>query len=74
MSQLIKYICYLILLFLLSCNGSDKKSKGPTTVEKAYTYSVDTSGIVVTWTAYKFTEKIGVSGKFDRIKFSNKKK
>ena len=73
MIQLIKYICYLIVLFLLSCNGSEKKSKTPTTVQKAYTYSVDTSGIVVTWMAYKFTEKIGVSGKFDRIKFSAKK-
>jgi len=68
-----KYIGYLIVLFLLSCNGSDKKPKLPTTVQKAYVYSVDTSGIKVTWTAYKFTEKIGVRGKFDRIKFSAKK-
>ncbi len=74
MRQLVKYICYLILLFLISCNGSDKKSKAPKTVENTYTYSIDTSGIMVTWTAYKFTEKIGVSGTFDRIKFSAKKK
>jgi hypothetical protein len=73
MIQPVKYICYLIVLFLLSCNGSDKKSKAPTSVEKVYTYSIDTSGIVVNWTAYKFIEKIGVSGRFDTIKFSAKK-
>ena len=73
MIQLIKYICYLILLFLLSCNGSDKKTKAPIKIEKTYTYSIDTSDIVVHWTAYKFIEKIGVSGRFDTIKFSAKK-
>jgi hypothetical protein len=63
----------VILLFLLSCNGSDKKPKAPTKVEKTYTYSIDTAGILVNWTAYKFTEKIGVSGRFDSIRFSTKK-
>lgn len=29
------------------------------------TYSVDTSGTVLQWTAYKFTDKLGVSGTFD---------
>ena len=37
MMQLVKYICYLIVLILLSCNGSDKKSKAPATMEKTYT-------------------------------------
>lgn len=73
MMQLVKYICYLIVLILLSCNGSDKKSKAPVIIKKTYTYSIDTSGIVVNWTAYKFTEKIGVSGKFDKIKLSTEK-
>ncbi len=73
MIKLVKYICCLVVLFLLSCNGSDKKSKTPITIEKAYTYSIDTSGILVNWTAYKFTERIGVSGRFDTVKFSAKK-
>jgi len=29
------------------------------------TYSVDTNGIAVVWTAFKFTEKTGVNGKFN---------
>jgi hypothetical protein len=73
MIKLVKYSCCIVVLFLLSCNGSEKKSKEPTKVEKAYTYSIDTSGIVLHWTAYKFIEKIGVSGRFDTIKFSAKK-
>ena len=69
MSPSVKYIYYFIGLCLISCNGSDKKTKASTRVEKAYSYSIDTKGVLVNWTAYKFTEKIGVSGRFDSIKF-----
>jgi hypothetical protein len=73
MIKLVKYTCCVVVLFLLSCNGSDKKYKAPTKVEKTYAYFIDPSGIVLHWTAYKFIEKIGVSGRFDTIKFSAKK-
>lgn len=35
-----------------------------------YAYAIDTSGISVLWTAYKFTDKLGVSGAFDDFKLT----
>ena len=68
MLQPVKYLTYVILvLFVFSCNNSEKKSSKNTTSEKAYSYAIDTSGIQVLWTAYKFTEKVGVGGTFDSI-------
>jgi hypothetical protein len=64
----VKYLVYSILvLLIISCNTSDKKSLQDTVSEKTYSYAIDTSGIQVIWTAYKFTDKIGVSGTFDRV-------
>lgn len=70
MLQLVRYLIYLILaLFVFSCNTSDKKPSTNTTTQKTYNYAIDTSGIKVLWTAYKFTDKVGVSGRFDRVLF-----
>ncbi|WP_220092319.1 YceI family protein [Aequorivita sp. CIP111184] len=37
-------------------------------------YSIDTSGTIINWTAYKFTEKVGVKGKFDNFILAPKTK
>ena len=68
MLQLVRYLIYLISAVLVfSCNTSEKKSSKDITTQKTYRYSVDTSGVKVLWTAYKFTDKIGVSGTFDSV-------
>ncbi|MFD2914553.1 YceI family protein [Psychroserpens luteus] len=74
MKQLLKKTVYLaLLLLILSCNKS-KKEKTDTienvNIEENHLYSIDTAGVSVLWTAYKFTEKLGVSGKFEDFKFS----
>ena len=74
MKQLLKKTAYLaLLLLILSCNKS-KKEKTDTienvNIEENHLYSIDTAGVSVLWTAYKFTEKLGVSGKFEDFKFS----
>jgi len=77
MKQLIKYtVLATVTLFIFSCNTSDKKKKvqqeREKVVQKTHSYSIDTSGLSLTWTAYKFTDKLGVSGTFDSILFDTK--
>ena len=74
MLQRFKYLIYLnIILFVSSCINSENKKIKETVSEKVYNYTIDTSGIKILWTAYKFTDKIGVSGTFDSlICFSDK--
>lgn len=72
MKQLLSYTLSMIFVFLIfSCNTSEKK-KAPqqdegTQVQSVQNYSIDTSGVSIKWTAYKFTEKLGVSGIFDQF-------
>lgn len=72
MKQLLRYSLSMIFVFLIfSCNTSEKK-KVPqqdegTRVQSTQNYSIDTTGISIKWTAYKFTEKLGVSGIFDQF-------
>lgn len=77
MTRLFKTIIYLSFgVVILSCNNSEKnktKSTADHSSEQLYSYSIDTTGISVVWTAYKFTDKVGVPGTFDRISFSNTK-
>lgn len=76
MTQLFKTIFYFSLGgIVLSCNNSEKdktKSIADKPSEQLYSYTIDTTGISVGWTAYKFTNKVGIPGTFDRICFSNK--
>jgi hypothetical protein len=76
MTQLFKIIVYLSLgIFVFSCNNSEKnktKSIKDKPSEQMYSYTIDTTGIYVEWTAYKFTDKVGVPGTFDKISFDNK--
>jgi len=66
---------FLPILFITSCNTSEKKRKrDDATKVKVETqqYNIDTSGTTLEWTAYKFTEKLGVSGTFDRFELNLK--
>lgn len=77
MNQIIKHTFFFVLSFLIvSCNSSDKKKKGQQesqkVMQKAQSYTIDTSGLSLIWTAYKFTDKLGVSGTFDSIVFDTK--
>lgn len=58
-------------IYLVSCGGSSEEettneNETPETVE-ACTYSYDPEATVLTWTGFKLTEKVGVSGTFDEI-------
>ena len=78
MKQLPKYLLFLILLCgMVSCNNSEKNlpitGSDQNQFSKRQQYTIDTSGISIIWTAYKFTNKIGVSGTFTNYTFENKK-
>src|SRR5690554_2219188 len=77
MKILPKPIGLLLMLFLLwSCNDSKKKSspKIPDSKEISETqnYIIDDLGIFIEWTAYKYTDKIGVSGTFEEYSINKK--
>lgn len=78
MKQLPKNLLFLILLCgMVSCNNSEKNlpitGSDQNQFSKEQQYTIDTSGISIIWTAYKFTDKIGVSGTFTNYTFENKK-
>jgi len=61
----------LILSIVVSCNNSEKKKTETLEKEQSaqvYSYAIDTAGVSVLWTAYKFTDKLGVSGAFEDFK------
>jgi len=70
MKKQLKYSSLFVLVLTLSaCSGSDStKTAVPRSIESTVLgskYSPDSSGLILQWTAYKFTEKLGVSGTFD---------
>lgn len=78
MKQLSKHLLFLILLCgIISCENSEKKPyqkiSGQKQISKQQQYTIDTSGISVLWTAYKFTNKTAVSGTFNTYTFESKK-
>lgn len=59
----------LITLFFISC-GQSKKETVETQEEQANVeeaYALNGQSATIKWTAYKFTEKVGVSGTFDNV-------
>lgn len=58
-------------LILAACGGEENTEETPAVedevVEQACTYSYDPEETVLTWTAFKLTEKIGVNGTFNQI-------
>jgi len=65
-----KLIVLGLIPFLFSCGGSEEVEEETTNeevVEETCTYSYDESSTILTWTAFKLTEKVGVDGSFDEI-------
>lgn len=60
-----------LLPFMVACGGAeeeaDKESEEEVVVEEVCTYKYDENATILTWTAFKLTEKIGVDGSFDEI-------
>lgn len=70
MKNSIKYVPFLILIFIVfSCNTANKKKKVDQNkqriVQNEQSYKIDSAGVSIKWTAYKFTDKLGVSGTFE---------
>lgn len=63
-----KYLgTFLLLLIFYSCQTSDKKKTDTIHENMSINetkYAIDTSRVIIVWTAYKFTNKVGVSGSF----------
>ena len=56
-----------IIFTFASCGSGEAETTTPTDSVEVCTYSYDSSATVLTWTAFKLTEKIGVNGSFDEI-------
>lgn len=73
MLKLFRIAAYVTLsLLILGCNSSEsKKTKviEHQKIDEKYSYAIDTAGVSVLWTSYKFTERLGVSGTFDHFEF-----
>lgn len=65
MKKVIFAMSILFALFSVSCKNSVKKGEN---------YNIDTKTVNVKWTAYKTTDKVPVSGKFNEVIIENIKK
>ena len=57
----------LAIISFTSCGGGEAETTAPTDSVEVCNYSYDSSSTILTWTAFKLTEKIGVNGTFDEI-------
>lgn len=60
----------LCILILSSCT-KEKKEASAQAAKASYSFNSDSTSMK--WTAYKFTERVGVSGSFDKITISGTK-
>ena len=72
MKKFLKYATSIgLILFILSCTSKERKNKNVQEAEKLAQnerhYSIDKSGASLQWTAYKFTDKLAVSGTFNQF-------
>lgn len=70
MKTYLKYTAIsLVILMTSSCRNSEKRiptsSQAPHILTEQQIYNTDTTGILIFWTAYKFSDKTGVSGTFN---------
>lgn len=77
MKPFLKLIGQLFLLSLLwSCNNLGNNSSSAWTDQKGLpeneVYTIDELGISIAWTAYKFTDRVGVSGTFNDYTINKK--
>ncbi|WP_010134100.1 YceI family protein [Ochrovirga pacifica] len=64
-------ITLLAVLSLTACN--QKKKENTSTAPKENTVQLNAETVIVNWTGYKFTNKTGVKGQFQKINVSNNK-
>lgn len=66
----------IILLFigLSSCGGDKTATEETSQPEKSCFYSYNSGSTVLEWTAFKFTEKTGVKGTFNKISIEGMEK
>ncbi len=57
----------IIGLIVISCGGEVEKVESKNEVIEVSQYVFDEASTIINWTAFKFTEKKGVSGTFDKI-------
>lgn len=66
----------MLFCSMISCNNSENKTSKKNTKESELSelqkFTIDTSGLSILWTAYKFTDKMGVSGTFNKYLFEPK--
>ena len=66
----------LALVFFASCGGSENTGSTEEATEKVAencTYKMHSDSMKVGWTAYKFTNKVGVNGSFEQFDFKSAK-
>jgi len=63
----ISFSLAIIAFSFASCGGEEVEITAPTDSVEVCNYSYDSSSTILTWTAFKLTEKIGVNGTFDEI-------
>ncbi len=60
-----------LLPLMMACGGNEEteevSEETEEPVQEVCTYSYDESATILTWTAFKLTEKVGVDGSFDEI-------
>jgi len=59
-----------LIPLMIACGGAEETeevTEEEEVVEETCTYSYDAESTILTWTAFKLTEKIGVDGSFDEI-------
>jgi polyisoprenoid-binding protein YceI len=61
------FVIILLFIGLASCGGDKKASEDESQEEKSCFYSYNSASTVLEWTAFKFTEKKGVVGTFNKI-------
>ena len=71
MQKAIFYTVLLSLVFVVSCN--EKKTEQPKSKSEALNYTIDLESTVLSWTAYKTTAKVPVTGVFQEVKINNNK-
>jgi polyisoprenoid-binding protein YceI len=61
------FVIILLFIGLSSCGGDKKATEDTSQEEKSCFYSYNSGSTVLEWTAFKFTEKTGVKGTFNKI-------
>ena len=59
-----------LLPLMVACGGAETEEntgEDEVVVEEVCTYKYDENATILTWTAFKLTEKVGVDGSFDEI-------